>query len=86
MMSLFFYRVMGAAMLDASMYEGIEGDRSVTGQAAAAVLLSEPRGGHWRRRVVHRRAADLRDVQHHRSRDLALLGRLDVSDRDADIA
>jgi hypothetical protein len=36
---------MGAAMLDRSMYEGIEADRSITGQAAAAVLLSSLAGG-----------------------------------------
>lgn len=44
-MRLFFYRVMGAAMLDASMYEGFEADRSVTGQAAAAVVLSSLAAG-----------------------------------------
>jgi hypothetical protein len=44
-MGLFFYRLMGAAMLDRSMYEGIEADRSITGQAAAAVLLSSLAAG-----------------------------------------
>lgn len=44
-MSLFFYRLMGAAMLDGSMYEGLEADRSLTGQAAAAVLLSSLAAG-----------------------------------------
>ena len=44
-MSLFFYRLMGAAMLDRSMYEGIEADRSITGQAAAAVVLSSLAAG-----------------------------------------
>ncbi len=44
-MSLFFYRLMGAAMLDRSMYEGIEADRSITGQAAAAVMLSSLAAG-----------------------------------------
>ena len=44
-MSLFFYRLMGAAMLDRSMYEGIEADQSITGQAAAAVLLSSLAAG-----------------------------------------
>ena len=44
-MSLFFYRLMGAAMLDRSMYEGIEAVRSVTGEAAAAVLLSSLAAG-----------------------------------------
>jgi hypothetical protein len=39
-MGLYFYRVLGAASLDAGMYEGIEADRSVTGQAALTVLLS----------------------------------------------
>jgi len=36
---------MGAAMLDHSMYEGIEADRSLTGQAVAAVLLSSLAAG-----------------------------------------
>ena len=44
-MTLFFYRMMGAAMLDAGMYEGIEHDRAVTQQAAAAVLLSSLAAG-----------------------------------------
>ena len=44
-MSLFFYRLMGAAMLDGAMYEGIEADRSVTWQAATAVLLSSLAAG-----------------------------------------
>lgn len=44
-MTLFFYRMMGAAMLDASMYEGIEADRSLTLQAAAAVLLASLAAG-----------------------------------------
>ena len=39
-MGLYFYRLIGAATLDASMYEGIEADRSVIGQAALTVLLS----------------------------------------------
>ena len=38
-MSLFLYRLIGAAMLDAGMYEGIEADRHVTIQAMATVLL-----------------------------------------------
>jgi hypothetical protein len=42
---LYFYRLMGAAMLDRSMYEGIEADRSATGQAVAAVLLSSLAAG-----------------------------------------
>jgi hypothetical protein len=44
-MGLFLYRMMGAAMLDASMYEGIEADRSVTGQAVIVVLLSSLAAG-----------------------------------------
>jgi hypothetical protein len=39
-MGLYFYRLFGAATLDAGMYEGIEADRTVTGQAALTVLLS----------------------------------------------
>jgi hypothetical protein len=37
---LFSYRLLGAAMLDHSMYEGIEADREVLLQAAATVLMS----------------------------------------------
>jgi hypothetical protein len=44
-MGLFLYRLMGAAMLDGSMYEGIEADRSITRQAAVAVLLSSMAAG-----------------------------------------
>jgi hypothetical protein len=39
-MSLYIYRLEGAALLDAAMYEGIESDRSVSVQAAATVVLS----------------------------------------------
>jgi hypothetical protein len=55
-MSLFLYRLLGAAMLDASMYEGIEADRRATPQAFAAVVLasfaagvglSSGQGGAW---------------------------------------
>jgi hypothetical protein len=42
---LFLYRLMGAAMLDHAMYEGIEADRSITGQAVAAVVLSSLAAG-----------------------------------------
>ena len=45
MMGLFVYRAMGAALLDHAMYEGIEADRSVTGQAALVVLLSSLAAG-----------------------------------------
>jgi hypothetical protein len=44
-MSLFFYRLIAAAMLDAAMYEGIEADRRVTFQAAAAVILASLAAG-----------------------------------------
>jgi hypothetical protein len=39
-MSMFLYRVMGAATLDAGMYETIEADRRATGQALAVVVLA----------------------------------------------
>ncbi len=39
------YRAMGAAVLDASMYEGIEADSSATRQALAIVLLSSIAAG-----------------------------------------
>ena len=39
-MGLFAYRLLGAAMLDAGMYEGIEADRKSTTQALAAVVLA----------------------------------------------
>lgn len=44
-MTLFFYRLMGAAMLDHAMYEGIEADRAVTWQAAVTVLLASIAAG-----------------------------------------
>lgn len=44
-MTLFFYRVMGAAVLDGGSYEGVEADAHVTGQAAAVVLLSSLAAG-----------------------------------------
>jgi hypothetical protein len=39
-MSSFFYRLFGAAVLDAGMYEGIEADTRATWQAGAIVVLS----------------------------------------------
>jgi hypothetical protein len=39
-MSLFAYRLLGAATLDAGMYEGIEADSRTGGQALATVLLA----------------------------------------------
>lgn len=44
-MSLFGYRLMGAALLDRSIYEGIEADRGALGQALATVLLSSLAAG-----------------------------------------
>lgn len=44
-MNLFGYRMMGAALLDRAMYEGIEADRSAFGQALAVVLLSSLAAG-----------------------------------------
>ena len=44
-MNLFGYRLMGAALLDRAMYEGIEADRRATGQALIAVLLSSLAAG-----------------------------------------
>jgi hypothetical protein len=38
-MGLFAYRLLGAAIMDAGMYEGIEADRRTTMQALAAVML-----------------------------------------------
>ena len=38
-LELFVYRLMGAAVLDGSMYEGIEADKRATTQAATTVLL-----------------------------------------------
>ena len=43
--TLFFYRLMGAAALDADAYEGIEADARVTGQAALTVLLASLSAG-----------------------------------------
>jgi hypothetical protein len=44
-MGMFAYRLLGAAMLDAGVYEGIEADRSSTNQALAAVLLASLAAG-----------------------------------------
>lgn len=44
-MGLYLYRLMGAAMLDAAMYEGIEADRSTTRQAALTVVLASLAAG-----------------------------------------
>ena len=39
------YRAMGAALLDAATYEGIEADRTATGQALTIVVLSSLAAG-----------------------------------------
>lgn len=44
-MTLFFYRLMGAAVLDGGSYEGVEANPHVTWQAAAIVLLSSVAAG-----------------------------------------
>jgi hypothetical protein len=44
-MGLFAYRLLGAAMLDAGMYESIEADRRTTNQALAVVLLTSLAAG-----------------------------------------
>ena len=46
-MSLFLYRLIGASVLDAAMYEGIEADRTrgATLQALATVVLSSLAAG-----------------------------------------
>lgn len=44
-MGLFAYRLLGAAMLDAAMYEGIEADRRTTQQAMSAVVLASLAAG-----------------------------------------
>lgn len=44
-MGSFFYRILGAAALDAGMYEGLEADRDATGQALFVVLLSSLAAG-----------------------------------------
>jgi hypothetical protein len=44
-MNLFGYRLVGAALLDRAMYEGIEADRNALGQALAVVLLSSLAAG-----------------------------------------
>lgn len=41
----FFYRLFGAALLDAGTYEGVEADPRSTGQAAAVVVLSSLAAG-----------------------------------------
>jgi len=44
-MGTFAYRLMGAAMLDASVFEGIDADRPATIQAVVVVLLSSLAAG-----------------------------------------
>ena len=44
-MGLYLYRVMGAAILDGSMYEGIEADRHATWQATLTVVLASMAAG-----------------------------------------
>jgi hypothetical protein len=44
-MGLYAYRLLGAATLDAGMYEGIEADRATTGQAVMTVGLSSVAAG-----------------------------------------
>ncbi len=44
-MGLYLYRLMGAATLDAGMYEGIEADRGTSIQAAVTVLLASLAAG-----------------------------------------
>lgn len=44
-MNLFGYRLMGAALLDRAMYEGIEADKNTLGQAMATVVLSSLAAG-----------------------------------------
>jgi hypothetical protein len=44
-MTLFGYRLVGAALLDRAMYEGIEADRRATGQAFLTVLLASLAAG-----------------------------------------
>lgn len=44
-MGQFVYRLMGAALLDSSVYEGIEADRKALGQALLTVLLSSLAAG-----------------------------------------
>jgi hypothetical protein len=44
-MALYLYRLMGAATLDASMYEGIEADKGTNAQAALTVLLASLAAG-----------------------------------------
>lgn len=44
-MTLFFYRVMGAAVLDGGSFEGVEANPRVTWQAAGIVVLSSVAAG-----------------------------------------
>jgi hypothetical protein len=44
-MGLFAYRLLGAAMMDGGMYEGIEADRRTTTQAMGAVMLASLSAG-----------------------------------------
>jgi hypothetical protein len=44
-MTTFFYRLMGAAMLDAGTYEQVESDRRATGQSVLVIVLASVAAG-----------------------------------------
>ncbi len=58
-MGLYAYRVLGAAMLDAGMYEGIEADRRTTTQAALTVVLASLAAGLGAGEILGTRAVTL---------------------------
>jgi len=51
----FLYRLAGAAMLDAGMYEGIEADRHATWQATLTVILASLAAGFGASGIYHDR-------------------------------
>jgi hypothetical protein len=61
-MGLYAYRLLGAAVLDAGMYEGIENDKRTTTQAALTVVLASIAAGIGAGELLGTRAVTLAGI------------------------
>ena len=61
-MGLYAYRLLGAAVLDAGMYEGIENDKRTTAQAALTVVLASIAAGIGAGELLGTRAVTLAGI------------------------
>jgi hypothetical protein len=61
-MGLYVYRMLGAAVLDAGMYEGIENDRRTTVQAVLTVVLASLAAGVGAGEILGTRAVTLATI------------------------